>query len=624
MSIRLKIIFAMLALMISVASLAFLLFPQQNLLDHASMGLSGRLVAFNIYFIVILNLFICFYFIRLTLTTINKVRSIIGSIAVGYFENKINTDDKSEMGDLFRELHSMQLSIADNSRRYEQQLAETEKAYFNLEKTTAALNELNTKLEALNASIRVMLNALDQGLFSFGPDGICSDVFSKSCLNFLGGSPAQQHVGAYLKLSPDQMTSMNRVIKMLFSTDNLGPSKEGLLDLLPMKFTYCKDKSISLNYRLIMNIEKVVQSVLVVATDHTAEETALKLMREQEAAAQRVLSISRNRNLFLQFFNSLSNNFSTNGEWLGKHKSLEDICRDIHTLKGNASIFFLNDIANILNDIENRLANIDNTEQAIQEIKIFGPALKSAIAQTKKQAYAVLGKDYDLRGMTRTLPIMTIAEIGTRLKQKLFDESLYNTYIETFMGEPIHDLLRPFNDGILDLAERFEKKILPCRITGENFQVLTEIYQPLFATFSHIFRNIISHAIEEPEIRADLGKAPELSVIIDTRKYLHQGNPYFSICFEDDGRGIDVALLRKKLKDSGNKKAANDASDNEVMQYIFRDNFSTKESVDELSGRGVGLSAIKCEVDRLGGSVRVESKKNSFTRFIIEVPMLWD
>ncbi len=87
---------------------------------------------------MVLQLFInisAFFVLYKALTSsMKKLLAIVGAIAVGYFENDINTDEHGEAGDLMRELAAMQSSIADNSRRYEQQVAETEVAYFNLER----------------------------------------------------------------------------------------------------------------------------------------------------------------------------------------------------------------------------------------------------------------------------------------------------------------------------------------------------------------------------------------------------------------------------------------------------------------------------------------------------------
>ncbi len=163
-----------------------------------------------------------------------------------------------------------------------------------------------------------------------------------------------------------------------------------------------------------------------------------------------------------------------------------------------------------------------------------------------------------------------------------------------------------------------------CQFSGEDFQILTESTPAVVRHFFHISRNIVSHAIEEPGVRKEQGKKPELTVMIETGQIKRDGQSFVRLVFEDDGQGIDVDALRNKLRKNGFEKEASEASDGDVMQCVFKDNFSTRENTDELSGRGVGLSATKFEIDKLGGTIRVESERNVYTRFIMEIPLIWD
>ena len=180
-----------------------------------------------------------------------------------------------------------------------------------------------------------------------------------------------------------------------------------------------------------------------------------------------------------------------------------------------------------------------------------------------------------------------------------------------------------FDAGLQELADRYGKRVSPCYFTGDNFRLITENYEPLFASFSHISRNIISHAIDTPELRAARNKAPELTVIIETKKYIEAGNEWFQISFEDDGGGLNVDLLRSKIAVRSSAEEAARLTSEEVMSVIFEENLSTKESVDELAGRGVGLSAVKHEAKKLGGRVSVESESGIYTKIIIDVPLDW-
>ena len=99
---------------------------------------------------------------------------------------------------------------------------------------------------------------------------------------------------------------------------------------------------------------------------------------------------------------------------------------------------------------------------------------------------------------------------------------------------------------------------------------------------------------------------------------------YFKIKIQDDGKGIDpeiirsIALKKEKLSNLDLKNMP----DQEIISLIFEPGFSSKEEVTTISGRGVGMDAVKVEVEKLGGEVSVFSKVDEGTTFIIKLPVL--
>ena len=298
--------------------------------------------------------------------------------------------------------------------------------------------------------------------------------------------------------------------------------------------------------------------------------------------------------------------------------SLTSLKHDIHTLKGNASIFFLQELITELHQIETELDQISTIQAALDFLYAKAPSIFGALAKVRSEAVKIFGEDFDQQGAMRTISLDLLRSLVAELDHTGKDALLHDKFVSLLIGEPIRKQLAAFDIGLQELAERYDRKIAPCVFTGENFAILTENYDLLFSTFPHISRNIIAHAIDDEETRKTLGKPPALTVTIDTQRFERAGKPWFSISFTDDGCGIDVVRLRSKLQ--SNIAADTDA----ILQSIFSDNMSTRDSADELAGRGVGMGAIKAEVEKLGGTIRVESELNRFTRTRIEVPMLWD
>ena len=139
----------------------------------------------------------------------------------------------------------------------------------------------------------------------------------------------------------------------------------------------------------------------------------------------------------------------------------------------------------------------------------------------------------------------------------------------------------------------------------------------------------MAHGIENPDDRTALGKAKfgslVVKVVLEESSSSNAGDAaqgWLDIRIEDDGQGVNPEAIRTKLRELGKEEEAESESDSQVIQHIF-DGFSTKEVVTDVSGRGVGLSAVKEEVTRLGGTVRVESILGKQTVFHMRVPYLW-
>ena len=471
----------------------------------------------------------------------------------------------------------------------------------------------------MQATFTSILNTLGQGLFLFEADGICSSTFSKACLTLIERSPARQHIADILGVHESERDTLLSLIKLLFSNSPSIASHDDLLELFPKEFQHSKGLLIRLDYRPIKNDLGQLQAVLVMAIDRTKEIQAQQLGQEREQHVLTVLRISSNRNIFTQFYLSATAYFSSLEECLPT-TSLEQIRRDVHTLKGNASIFHLHKFVGTLHDLETQLADVVTTEH-IQEVLLPAiPIIQDLLEEIKTEARNVLGDAFDQQGAIRYIPLDQLKGFADSLGTTEEAAALKAEFISSFMGEPIHKQLAPLAMGLQELADRYGKNISPCEFTGENFPILSERHQALFNSFAHIIRNIVAHAVEEDEARANYGKPVSLSVVIDTHKFNKDSQEWLRIIFTDDGAGIDVEKLRQKL----NLLDTDATSDAEVMQHIFDDNLSTKEMTDELSGRGAGMGAIKERAQSLGGIVYVESAQYIFTRIVIEIPHTWD
>lgn len=170
---------------------------------------------------------------------------------------------------------------------------------------------------------------------------------------------------------------------------------------------------------------------------------------------------------------------------------------------------------------------------------------------------------------------------------------------------------------VRDLARKLGKKvefIMEGLDTELDRTVLDEISDPLV----HLVRNAVDHGIESPEERRAAGKSETGRIRLAA--WREKNNIIIEL--EDDGRGLDVEKIKQKAIERGliTPAEAETMSEDEIKMLIFAPGFSTKDKATEISGRGVGMDVVKTTVERLGGSVRISSKKGEGTRIRIHLP----
>jgi len=135
----------------------------------------------------------------------------------------------------------------------------------------------------------------------------------------------------------------------------------------------------------------------------------------------------------------------------------------------------------------------------------------------------------------------------------------------------------------------------------------------------HLLRNAVAHGIEPREARRARGKPEEGQITVSAR---HEQQTVV-IEVADDGAGIDPALLRRRLVDSGRWSAAQAglADDGEVLRALLDARLSSRDEVDELAGRGIGLDAVRVTVAQLGGELAVSSSPGAGTSFAMRLPL---
>ncbi|AIN94689.1 chemotaxis protein CheA [Treponema putidum] len=181
---------------------------------------------------------------------------------------------------------------------------------------------------------------------------------------------------------------------------------------------------------------------------------------------------------------------------------------------------------------------------------------------------------------------------------------------------PISQIFSRFPRVVRDLSRDLNKNV-QLVIEGEDTELDKSVVEDLLDPIMHCVRNSLDHGIESPDVRKNLGK-PEQGILL--LKASNEGN-MIVIEVSDDGHGIDVEAVKQKAVERGILHPNKSLTDVEAFQLVFAPGFSTSKTISSVSGRGVGLDVVKTHIEKLNGTVMVESEPNVGTRFIIKLPL---
>lgn len=181
---------------------------------------------------------------------------------------------------------------------------------------------------------------------------------------------------------------------------------------------------------------------------------------------------------------------------------------------------------------------------------------------------------------------------------------------------PLDVLFQRLRLPLRDAAMR-EKKEIRVVVRGEDVPVDKTIADALFQPLLHLVRNAVVHGIEGAEVRARAGK-PRVGTI---ELLARQESGQIVIEVKDDGAGLNLPALRARGIEMGLLSSDVNVDDPSVRELVFAQGLSTHHSVDDVAGRGVGGEVVKRAVERLNGSIRLESRPEQGTAFLIRLPL---
>ena len=170
---------------------------------------------------------------------------------------------------------------------------------------------------------------------------------------------------------------------------------------------------------------------------------------------------------------------------------------------------------------------------------------------------------------------------------------------------------------VRDMSKKLKKEV-NLKIIGEGTEVDKNIIEHITDPLMHLVRNAIDHGIEPTETRLKKGKPKEGTITLEARNASNEVH----IIIKDDGKGLNKnELLNKARANNLLPKPEEEMTDKEIYSLIFLPGLSTKEDITEFSGRGVGMDVVTKNIERIGGTISVDSIENIGTEIILKIPL---
>ena len=292
---------------------------------------------------------------------------------------------------------------------------------------------------------------------------------------------------------------------------------------------------------------------------------------------------------------------------------------DISTLNNSMGLLKANlvdqglDQLSVKDFLENiKLANQENNDRQI-ETKTFVPPLvdqKRSGTEDKRIQQSALERFVDVDTNKKKLEksISDLEELSSRLQSSAMNIRMV----------PVRYAFDRFPVQVRETARELNKKV-KLTVSGADTELDKLLINQLIEPMLHILRNAVDHGIETPEVRTQSGKTETALITISA---YYQGSEAV-IEISDDGAGIDTNIVYQKAESLGliDAESHEHLSKEEILNLIFEPGFSTSNEVTNLSGRGVGMDAVRRAISQVHGTVTVDSVPGKGSTFKIRLPL---
>lgn len=544
-----------------------------------------------------------------------------------------DVEDENEMVELMRNMNGMAHQIKFNEIQLQSMVANLEQSQQKIASQNEKLENQTNQLTGMVNKIRNLLDHAGQGFVSFSKDLIVSPEYSAECVMIFNREIGGENIGSLLYPQDEQQQGfITSLLTKILSIDDEG-SRENYRSLLPQEIIV-DGNYIQIDYKFINNpIKENHREMMLILTDVTKEKAMEEQLQEEKDIVSMIVKVVTQYNEFSQAIEGYTAFCHKEVAKIlaGKCSALEKnstLFIMIHTWKGTFGQLGMQHIVKELHELEGVLAWLreDGKTEISDLMEYFPPnigeKLYSWLDHELEILKAILGTEFFLQKDRVSVEKIKISKIREKIKElpdSLQKKSL-DYEVATLSYKTFRELLQVYPGYVVELGERYGKTVEKFEIIGGESLVNPEIYHDFLQTLVHVFRNAIAHGLETVNERLTLGKNEKGNI----RCEVLQSTEGVIIRVGDDGRGIDVEKIKSLAVEKNiiSEETATTLSDEEARLLIFNDGFSSATSTDEIAGRGVGLYAIRKEIEKVGGEIRVASQVGMGTEFSFMLPRL--
>jgi two-component system chemotaxis sensor kinase CheA len=492
------------------------------------------------------------------------------------------------------------------------------------------IQQSSALLKQKTADIQAMLQNIQQGMLTVVDGALVHAEYSAYLeaifeTQDIAGRPVMELVFDHTDLNADVRSQVDAAIHACIGEDaiNFTFNQHLLVNEVAKTMTDGRVKTLDLSWSAITDENDTVMRLMLCVRDVTELRQLAAEAGEQKRRLEMIGEIlAVNEEKFHHFVDSATGFVNENERIIRQHAqadsaALAELFRNVHTIKGNARTYSLQHLTSIVHETERRydaLRRNDVSEEWNQEVLIADlERVKEAIERYRTINDVSLGrKNGGRRGSAeyylmvdqghiqeslRILEAVDPVDVRSLLTMR---DSVHRT-LRIVGTETIGEALSGMLESLPSLARELGKEPPIVRIHDDGYRVNRQVSSTLKNVFMHLMRNSVDHGIEAAAARVAQGKAAAGTIAIEAG--VDRGA--LQITLSDDGRGLALGRIRSIASARGWLDADAQLSDELVADFIFHPGFSTAEKVTEVSGRGVGMDAVRDFLKRENGTIEL-------------------